>query len=113
MPEETLAEQFPQTPPIFIKEAMLDRFFKQRAIRESEITLAIDLSEGQPDDIKEAMLDTTFPQRFDKCVPSFGKPCPYRKLCFGDVSEPLSQGFQWRESHHDLEVATQAENEGV
>lgn len=105
MPSEVLASQFPTTPPIFIKDHLIDSFFKQRATREFEIKMAVEenglAKVFSPDDI----LDNVFPQRFDQCVPSFGKPCQFRQLCHGMGSgNPLDHGFEWREPHHITEI---------
>lgn len=102
MPLDVLGEQFPQTPPIFPSEMMVTEFFKQRAFRESEISMAMELmSEDGTDD--SGMLSGAFPQRFDQCTPAYGYSCDYRHLCFGYNSDPLKNGFQWRESHHKPE----------
>lgn len=109
MPENVLAEQFPQSPPIFIKDEMVDRFFKQRSIREQEIDLALQMLEDPngsfDEETKKAIMDTAFPQRFDQCVPSFGKPCAFRPLCHGGAgADPFSAGYVKREPHHKLEL---------
>lgn len=99
MPDAILGEQFPQTPAIFVNEDMVDKFFKQRAIRELEIAKSN----------HETDLDKVFPQRFDSCVPSFGWKCDYLKLCFGQVHDPLDEGFTFREPHHEQELIQQGE----
>jgi hypothetical protein len=93
MPENILANQFPLTPRIFVDNALVESFFKQRLNREEEITGFF----GNED------LDRVFPQKFDQCQPSFGYPCQFKKLCFGHVEDPLKEGFVWREPHHESE----------
>ena len=108
MPQEVLAEQFPMSPPIFVKDDMIEAFFQQRRMREAEISLALDMLHNTEDEeSKVGIMNVTFPQRFDQCVPSFGKPCPYRQLCFGPPVDPLEQGYSWRESHHKPEADAQ------
>lgn len=111
MPEAVLATQFPQTPPIFIKEGLIDNFFRQRAARETEIHLAKSLIEfaGDDEESKRGIMDMAFPQRFDQCYPSYGKPCMFRQLCHGRVENPLTAGFIYREPHHALELEMQQE----
>jgi hypothetical protein len=110
MPDALLADQFPQTPPIFVKDSMIDAFFAQRNVREREIEMAttllemIDQNPGDPSD-KDAVLNTAFPQRFDQCNPGWGKPCAYRLLCHSHVDDPLQHGFTEREPHHALEAS--------
>lgn len=110
MPQDILGDQFPQTPPIFVKEDLIERFFAQRTVRESEIRLALDMLEGVDDsDTKTAILDTAFPQRFDRCRESWGdggrgKKCDFIRICHGGVEDPLSEGFEWRTPHHQPEI---------
>lgn len=105
MPEALLMEQFPRTAPIFINDDLVETFFAQRAVREAEIDLTMDiLKVTEDEDAKKMILNASFPQRFDQCKPSFGKGCPYITLCHGAISDPLSQGFSIRESHHAPEV---------
>jgi hypothetical protein len=116
MPELILADQFPRTPVIFIKEDLIDAFFAQRAVRESEIDLAMQMLDVHQDDpdIVENIMNTSFDQKFEECVPYFGKPCTYRNICFGQVTDPLSQGYSLRESHHKLELDyQQAQDNGT
>lgn len=114
MPDQVLSDQFPRTPVIFIKDDLIDRFFAQRLIREGEISLALQMIEQHKDepDMVEGLLDTAFPQKFDQCAPYFGKPCTYRNVCFGQVTEPLSQGYSLRESHHQMELEHQLKEDG-
>lgn len=104
MPHAMLVDQFPTTPPIFVNEDLVSSFFEQRKWREHEIDLAKSLLESGEESAKEGILDITFPQRFDQCLPAYGHGCPFRKLCFSGV-DPLSAGYEWRESHHAKEAA--------
>lgn len=104
MPDAILTDQFPQTAPIYIKEDLVEAFFKQREIREHEIARSqAELASSQSQEETAKLLDATFPQRFDQCVPSFGFPCPYNKLCHGFSQDPLQEGFDWRTPHHTTE----------
>lgn len=91
MPEEVLGNQFPMTAPIMINEELVEAFFRQLRIRETEIRNGGDI-------------DLVFPQRFDQCVPSFGYSCEFRKLCHGNVDDPLTVGYTYREPHHKREM---------
>lgn len=110
MPDEVLRDQFPRTPLIFINEALVDAFFAQRTTREMEIAMAMEMiKDAQTENDAEAvqqLLDTAFPQRFDQCIPTFGRPCIYRNLCFNRVADPLAQGYTFREPHHAPEMET-------
>jgi len=118
MSQDILVDQFPQTAPIFVNEDMVDSFFRQRAFREKEIKQAMkDLYSDDESliDLTHEIVDAAFPQRFDKCIPSFGRPCAYRMLCHGVVHNPLEQGFVYREPHHspELDQWREKENEEV
>jgi PD-(D/E)XK nuclease superfamily len=105
MPENILTDQFPQTPPIFVRGDLINSFFRQRQFRENEISLAnVMLASTSDEESKQNILDVAFPQRFDQCTPSFGKPCQYRQICHGHVPEPIGNGFKWREPHHKQEL---------
>lgn len=95
MPEEILANQFPMTPPIYVNEDMIEAFFKQRKIREEEIESFY----GNED------IDRIFPQKFESCQPAYGFGCEYKKLCFGHVEDPATEGFELRVPHMDSERA--------
>lgn len=107
MPNHILQDQFPCSPPIYIKEDLVDAFFRQRAFREAEIRLAMQMLEVADGEAKEDILNVTFPQKFEQCTPYFGRPCSYSQLCFGSVEDPLQQGYMWREPHHALEMEEQ------
>lgn len=107
MPDDLLQEQFPQVPPIFINERLIDAFFRQRGDREIEIRLARQglMNPDNDPSVKQTLLDMAFPQRWDQCAPSFGKPCQFRKLCHSGMdADPLSAGFVYREPHHTPEM---------
>lgn len=104
MPEFVLSGQFPQVPPIFLNEHLIDRFFKQQSNREHVIRSARNvIATTDNDEIRQRMLDDTFPQHFEACNPGWGKGCAYRKLCHGLAKDPLEAGFTMRTSHHELE----------
>lgn len=105
MPLDLLLEQFPATPPIFINQDLVEEFFRQREGREGEIQMAGVFLKGAEDpELSRNVLDIAFPKRFDQCVPGWGHPCIYRRLCFGppgaEVAPGLPSGFTWREPHH-------------
>jgi hypothetical protein len=104
MPEAILADQFPQSPPIFISDKLVNRFFAQQSMRQREIELACQMLESAEGEAKDAILDCAFEQHFSECTPSFGKPCGYRKICHGEVVDPLKEGWEYRTPHHELEL---------
>lgn len=107
MPEDLLANQFPQTPPIFMKEDLVDTFFNQRDMREHEIRIASEMLQlpHVTDVGRKEVLDMAFPQRFDQCYPAWGgHKCEFVKICHGNVVDPLKEGFTWRTAHHALEA---------
>lgn len=113
MPEDILGDQFPQVPPIFVNDTLVDAFFAQRAAREQEIAMAVQLlaaHEGDPESCANIM-NVAFPQKFDQCHPYFGRACAYLKICHGNVSDPLSEGFVYRTPHHAAEMEQDAPSE--
>lgn len=108
MPDTTLADQFPVTPPIFVKDDLVDAFFSQRNWREHEIDLAMQAIRYLDADSTARLLDVAFPQKFDQCVSFWGSKCTYTKLCHGYVGEPLREGFEYRIPHHSTEADAHA-----
>lgn len=106
MDERLLQDQFPQTPPIYIKDALIDSFFEQRLLRETEIMEAVKVisDDDMPEGTRQQFLNGFFPQRFDQCNPSFGKGCSYRQACFGSGGNLLDMGWTRREPHHTPEM---------
>lgn len=104
MPEAMLADQFPQTPPIFINHDLVEAFFRQRTFREHKIQQAIEILHEADEDITRATLDVAFPQKFDMCVPPYGHPCMFRKLCHSGITDPLAAGYIPRVPHHQYEL---------
>ena len=103
MSAQVLGDQFPQTPPILAKGQMIDAFFAQAALRESEIAQAmqvINREETSPE-LMQQFLDGFFPQVFESCAPAYGYSCSYRSLCHGSIDDPLSVGFQLRDTSHE------------
>lgn len=100
MPVAILASQFPQTPPIFVNERLVEKFFRQQGLREMAIKSALKLD---PYNDHEAM-DRLFPMHFETCN-AYNRPCPYKRLCHGAPVDPLSIGYTPRYSHHPLEQA--------
>lgn len=110
MPENVLADQFPQTPPIFCNQDLITNYFMQRAIRELEIQSTKEMLTFMDDASAKVVMNGAFPQRFDKCKIPTTPPrlCSYRMLCHGNCSDPLKAGYVKRQPHHELEVAMTA-----
>lgn len=104
-PDDLLQQQFPQVPPIFVNEQLVQNFFKQRASREHEIRQARNsimaaVDQGRIED-SEALLNQHFQQHFEHCRPGWGSGCAYRKICHGNAgADPFSAGYTLRDSHH-------------
>jgi hypothetical protein len=103
MPENVLSQQFPQTPPIFINQDLVDGFFRQRAKREHAIRHGRELL-VKPGIDTATILDEYFPQNFEACSPGWGTGCDFKRLCHGNIKDPLQAGFVVRQSHHQLEA---------
>lgn len=97
MPEEIIMDQFPQTPPIFVNDHLIDNFFRQQEHRQTEIQMYHMHSD---EETKAHLMDSVFPQRFDQCSPSFGFGCNYRPLCHGPDVSPYDLGFVKRDTAH-------------
>jgi len=109
MPETILTEQFPCSPPIFVKEEMVDTWFRERADREQQIFVAMHtLKEIEDPEERDRVLELVFPHNFSACNPGFGAPCPYRRICHGGLQDPLNNGFEYRVPHHQPEAEQQA-----
>jgi len=103
MPEAILANQFPMTAPIFINEDMIEGFFRQRLMREQSIAEALQVADGE--EPCSDIMDEIFPQKFEACSPAYGYGCEFKKLCFGFVQDPTTEGFTLRVPHLDAERA--------
>ena len=97
MPEGLLREQLPQTPPIFLREDMVETFFAQRAMREER------LAEWHAAGAPASALDSLFPQQFSQCSPGWGYSCAFADACWLPHigAAPLESGsFVQRVPHH-------------
>lgn len=108
MPDEVLADLFPQTPSIYIDHDLVDAFFRQVQSREGEIRDGMEIINGEGEHMQA--LDAYFPQKFSECSPAYGFGCEFKELCFGHGQDPLETGFQFREPHH-LQEMEQFNNE--
>ena len=110
MPAYMLAEQFPQVPPMIVNDSLVETFFKQRAIRESEIaSISLKLKDQSlTNGERQQLLDKHFGQNFEACRPSWGHGCNYHTICHGSIADPLKAGFSVRHSHHEREQAALA-----
>lgn len=111
MPSNILANQFPMTPVIGCKDGLIDSFFRQRLFREKEIQMTLDMLPALDDAGQKEVIDLTFPQRFDQCQPPYrnAKPCEFKRICHGNVADPLTHGYTLRVSHHQRETDQQNE----
>lgn len=103
MPAALLASQFPQTPPIFLREHLVDAFFRQQGHREIQIREArASLLDGACTETPKGIMDIVFPQHWESCN-AWNRPCEFKRLCFGAPCNPLEIGYQLRVSHHSSE----------
>lgn len=109
MTSEQLADQYPVTPQIFINDALVDSFFTQRAYREHEIKVAMQMMEPADEEGRQSIMDIAFPQKFSECSPAYGRPCQFKRICHGGVTNPLEQGWELRQAHHTLEMERHAQ----
>lgn len=106
MPEEVLAEQFPQVPPVYYDANIAEAFFRQAVLREKEIETGTKMMAAMGPEHLEGMLDVLYPQNFEACQPSFGSGCPFVAVCHGCTGKsPYDLGFKAREPHHTTEIA--------
>lgn len=98
MPLPLLSEQFPLTGPIFTKDHLVEEYLAQRAVRESVISLSVNVLKGaSPDQIRDIM-HGTFPQKFSACNPGWGRECDFIRLCHGEQGvDPTKRGFSIKE----------------
>lgn len=128
--QEALDANFPITMPIYMPPEMVQRWWRQARLREAEIaatreklkgieeglTLA-DLTTIERTDLRglrDHVLDLHFPQNFKSCEPTWGrKGCMCLNACWlencGD--DPLGQGYEFREPHHEEEIRLRLEGE--
>ncbi len=107
MPIGLLQQQYAESPPIFIKRDLVERFLVQRAQREAEIQLNLDaIQAGMPEAIERL-----FPQSFSSCYRGWDDPCPMLRICFGQVDDPLEAGWVYRDPHHAAEHVDQQTQE--
>lgn len=106
MPTEILTAQFPQTGPIFARDDIAEKWFRQQLIREKEVDEGLKLLETScsVDEIT-AVLDKYFRQNFSHCDPAYGYSCEFKNLCWipGIEADPLGSG-QFRRYEGDIEV---------
>lgn len=96
MPLEKLTEQYPQTGPIFARDDIAEKYFRQQLIREKEVDEAIKrLHESTSVEEITRILDTHFKQNFSKCEPAYGYKCEYANLCWQPwvEADPLGSGL--------------------
>lgn len=108
MPIETLSEQLPRTAPIFPRDDIAQKYFKQQVYRQAEIAEADVLlqkstSLSEIDDI----LSKYYRQNFSKCEPAWGYDCEFRYLCWQPwvEADPLASKLYVRYNpDHDIKV---------
>ena len=106
-PLELLSEQFPQTPILFTDQELAETFFRQRAIRETDVMEAmVDIKALASEKAVQHRMDKYFPQSFTKCKSSFSSEfdCSYYRLCHGPIQvqeDPLGMGFIHKPRTHE------------
>lgn len=103
MPVPLLTEQFPQTGPIFCRDDIAKKWFRQQLIREAEVDTAAQLLQTSTSvEEIETVLDKYFRQNFSHCDPAFGFSCAFQNLCWVPHVEldPLGSGQFIRYAEH-------------
>ena len=126
--QEAVDAAIPVTQPIYMEPRMVQNWWAQASQREAEIDAtrtrlapfeaALQLNDWtveerqQLRDGRDAVLNRTFQQNFKMCEPTWGKGCQYLNACWlehiGD--NPLGQGYEVRQAHHETELAVRKEN---
>ena len=128
--QEVIDSSFPVTMPIYMPPEMVRRWWRQASIREKEILSTRQALEGVEEAltlkdltvdertrlrmVRDATLDVCFPQNFRQCEPTWGrKGCMCLNACWlencGD--DPIGQGYEFREPHHEEELRLRLEQE--
>lgn len=97
MPIEDLSAQLPRTGPIFPREDIVQKYFKQQLIRQKTIAEGVELLQKvfTVEEI-DALLDKYFPQNFSQCQPAYGGfNCSYLPICWQKwvEADPLGSGL--------------------
>lgn len=96
MPGEVLSAQLPRTGPIFPREDIVKKYFKQLLIRQVEIGEGVEkLQKAQTIEEITDTLDMYFPQNFSRCEPAYGGfDCEYLAVCWTPwiEADPLGSG---------------------
>lgn len=105
MPDDILVQQYPVTGPIFVRDDIAIKWFRQQMIREREVEHAINsLKSCDSEDSINQVLDTYFRQSFSKCQPAWGFECEFLNACWVPHVEqdPLGSGQFKRKSDEYL-----------
>lgn len=95
MPHEILTLQYPSTGPIYPRDDIAKKFFRQQLIREHEVAeAAVLLQKAVTVESIEAILDKYYRQNFSKCEPAWGYKCEFTPICWIPWIEedPLGSG---------------------
>jgi hypothetical protein len=107
---DILSEQLGRTAPIFPREDIVKKFFKQQMFRQKEVAEGVELLQKctNMDEIDD-ILDKYFPQNFSKCEPKYGGfNCEFRPICWQPWigADPIGSGLFDRYSS-DMEKAVE------
>lgn len=102
MPMDLLTKQYPSTGPIFARDDVAQKWFRQQLIREGQVKDALYMlrsatNEGQITNI----LDLYFRQNFTKCRPAWGFSCEFESICWQPwvEADPLGSGLYKKKDH--------------
>lgn len=93
---EMVNETLGRTAPIFPREDIVQKYFKQQMIRQKEIAEGIELlQKALTVDEVEDILDKYWAQNFDKCQPKWGYDCEFLPICWQSWvgADPLGSGL--------------------
>lgn len=92
MPQEMALAQFPETPPMFVREDLIERFLEQQKYRERDVI------EAMSGDLMDDVMDRVFPQTFSQCTPAWGRECQFHPACWMSHvgRDPVGSGYYVR-----------------
>lgn len=111
MPDDIVFSQFIKTPPIMIREDLVEDYLEQLKNHASSIRM-FQLAAGDDaltDREARSLLNEYFPQEFNKCEPSWGRyDCSMKECCWSSATaaDPLASGLYRKnssDSEHRLE----------
>ena len=120
MPDEIVHAQFIKTPPLLVREDLIERYLNQLRKHAYDIRI-FQAKANHVENEAQALqiLDEHFPQAFNKCEPSWGRyNCAMGEACWSSAvaADPVASGLYRKNdpnSAHRLEFITMIEGQAV